>query len=286
MTRTTFARAWILLSVSVCVLAGSRGSAAQDEILWYKDLDDAVEVATSTDRPMMIDFWADWCIPCRVMDVEVYTDPTLVAAFDQKMIGVRIHVDFQPAMARRFNAVGLPYLVFTNSYGTELMHHAGFLEAEDLTAVVRAFPADVSELNRYDRALQEDKDHFSSLVAMGRRLQDLGFYGSSSGYFERALKHDNAKQDPATRETILYAMALNALQLMDGESAVSSLEQGLKEFPASARKPEFLLALGRAYVLEDETEKAVQALDRVIAEFPLSPASDEARDLLATLSRP
>lgn len=257
--------------------------AQESEIQWFKNLDEAVAAAQESNRPIMIDFWADWCAPCRVMDAEVYTNPALIAAFREKMIGLRVHFDLQPEMARKYGVPALPYFVFTNSNGTELLNHRGILEVEDLSALVKAFPADLSEVNRLDRVLQEDKDHFPALRDMGHELRQMGFYHSSSTFFEKALKHRDIRNDTAQREPILYSMALNSLAIQDANSAASAFERCLKEFSKSSRKPDFLLGLGQAYLLKDDQKKAKRSFDQLVQEFPDSKAAAAARGLLAKL---
>ena len=271
------------LIVFLLAFAGQSLQAQDNEIYWYKNLDEAVEAARQTDRPMMIDFWADWCAPCRIMDAEVYTDPDLITVFQEKMIGVRIHFDLQPDMVRKFDVLALPYLVFTNSHGTVLLAHQGMLDAPGMTNIVNAFPTDMAEINRIDRILQEDEDHFPALVGMAQKLRETGFYDTSNEYFERALRHDQGKQKTVEREVILYSMGLNSLVLQDGRASVSSLERCLEEFPASGRKPAIMLALGRAYLLREDERKARQTLTSVVEEFPESPPARAARELLNSL---
>lgn len=271
------------LIVFLLAFAGQSLQAQDNEIYWYKNLDEAVEAARQTDRPMMIDFWADWCAPCRIMDAEVYTDPDLITTFQEKMIGVRIHFDLQPDMVRKFDVLALPYLVFTNSHGTVLLAHQGMLDAAGMTSIVNAFPTDMAEINRIDRILQEDEDHFPALVGMAQKLRETGFYGTSNEYFERALRQDQGKQKTVEREVILYSMGLNSLVLQDGRASVSSLERVLEEFPASGRKPAIMLALGRAYLLREDERKARQTLTSIVEEFPESPPAQAARELLNSL---
>lgn len=268
----------LLIAIATCVIVDARTASA--EIRWYDDLKQASEAAQKANLPMFVDFWADWCGACKVMDADVYTDPAVIRAFEAKIIGVRLHFDLQQDLARKYRVPALPYLLFTNSYGTPLMHHRGLLEAEDLAKVIDAIPP-LAEINRLDRSLQQDKNDFASLVAMGQALRSAGFYESSNTYLERAASHRLAKDDAPTREGLLYDMALNSLALQgEGTRAAETLERLVKEFPQSARKPDFLLALGRAYILNERMDKARQTLTSVTTEFPRSAAAAQARTLL------
>src|SRR5262245_30568731 len=101
----------------VALLAYAPSAWAAGEITWYQDLKKASEVAQKNNLPMYIDFWADWCAACKVMDQDVYSEPEVIKAFEEKIVGVRLHYDLQPDVARRYNVEALPFLVFTNSYG-------------------------------------------------------------------------------------------------------------------------------------------------------------------------
>jgi thioredoxin-like negative regulator of GroEL len=225
------------------------GPAHAAEIRWYRDLKEASEAAQKANLPMFIDFWADWCAACNIMDAEVYTDARVIRAFEARAIGVRIHYDLQPDVARKYNVPALPYLLFTNSLGTPLVHSRGLLEAEDLAQIIEAMPP-LSTINRLDRTLQQKKDDFPSLVAMGRELRAAGFWEASNTYYERALKHRTIRSDASAREWVRYDVALNWLELQDGRKAAAVLQQWLKDFPASARKPDALAALDRARALD------------------------------------
>jgi thioredoxin-related protein len=273
------------MSLAILLLAAAATSAKADNasISWFKDLEQAREVASKTNQPMMIEFWADWCSACKVMDKDIYTDPRLIAAVNSRMVPVRIHFDLQKDLARRYNVPALPYIIFTNSNGTELIHHRGLLNAEELTAVVKAMPADVSELNRLDRALQESKNPFEGLVAMGRALRAAGFTNASNEYYARAVKQNDAKNDPGVRESILLVMGLNFLELQDPRQAAQIFEACLKEFPQSSRRPDFLLNLANAHVMNAQKGKARKTLEALIEGYPQSEASSKAKALLKSL---
>ena len=236
-------------SLLAAVLLISVSAPAAAEIRWYTDFKQASAAAQKANLPMFIDFWADWCAACKIMDAEVYTDAKVIEVFEEKAIGVRIHFDLQPDLARKFNVPALPYLLFTNSYGTPLLYSRGFLEAEDLAKIVEAMPA-LDRINELDRALQAKKDDAVSLVAMGRELRAAGFWEASNTYYERALKQRAFRNDAAARESVPYEMALNWLELQDGKKAAGILGKWLKDFPNGARKADVQAALLRARELE------------------------------------
>jgi len=61
-----------------------------------------------SDRPVLVDFWAAWCAPCRMLA------PT-VEAIAEKYAGsatvVKLNVDENPAVSQRFGIKGIPTLI-------------------------------------------------------------------------------------------------------------------------------------------------------------------------------
>ena len=233
-----------LLLAAVVVISVSAPAAA--EIRWYTDFKQASAAAQKANLPMFIDFWADWCAACKIMDAEVYTDAQVIRTFEERAIGVRIHFDLQPDLARKYNVPALPYLLFTSSYGTPLLYSRGFLEAEDLSKILQAMPS-LGRINELDQALQANKNDAVSLVAMGHELRGAAFWEASSTFYDRALKQRAVRNDAVLREAVTLNVALNWLELQDGETAEAILQRWLKDFPKSARRAEALAALERAH---------------------------------------
>jgi len=67
------------------------------------------EIVESTDKPVMIDFWAEWCGPCRMIAPVV---EELSTEYEGKVIVLKCDVDENPEIAQKFAIRNIPTLVF------------------------------------------------------------------------------------------------------------------------------------------------------------------------------
>lgn len=74
----------------------------------------------------MVDFWADWCGPCKMLSPVV---ESLGEEFEGKALIGKVNVDEEPDLAQRFGVMSIPTVVFLKN-GQEFDRKVGVLPAE------------------------------------------------------------------------------------------------------------------------------------------------------------
>ena len=92
---------------------------------------DALTRAQKTNRLTLIEFYASWCSPCKVLERTVLGDPRVRDVLG-KYEFVKVDTDQHVRPSDYFNVVGLPTLIVLDPGGTEVYRHEGMVEAEEL----------------------------------------------------------------------------------------------------------------------------------------------------------
>jgi thiol:disulfide interchange protein DsbD len=127
-------------------LSGLRGVAAQDgrapvfqRVGSPAQLDSAIRAAAG--KPVMLDFYADWCVSCKEMERYTFTDDAVRSKLAQMAIlqaDVTLNLDDHKALLKRFSLFGPPGIVFFDRHGGEIngLRVVGFQSADKFAATL------------------------------------------------------------------------------------------------------------------------------------------------------
>ena len=87
---------------------------------------------TNSDKPVFVDFWAEWCGPCRIVSPVV---EELSKEYEGKVNFVKVNVDQNNELASKYNVFSIPTLaIFRN--GEVVAQQAGAASKEAIKAYI------------------------------------------------------------------------------------------------------------------------------------------------------
>ena len=117
-----------LLCIAGCSIM-QESEPAEELINWSYDFEQAKTEALNQQKPLLIDFYTDWCSWCKKMDKDIYGNKN-VADFSENFVCVKIDAEKNSQLTKEFNVRGFPTTVFLNSEATVKEVVPGYLPAD------------------------------------------------------------------------------------------------------------------------------------------------------------
>jgi thiol:disulfide interchange protein DsbD len=134
---------------AVPFFAGNEQISKQTEKLTFRSVKTVADVQQALDRaqgqPVMLDFYADWCVTCKELETYTFPDPRVQAALEDTILlkaDVTANTAEDRALQRHFNIFGPPAILFFDADGKERKAYrvVGFMPADRFqTHVQQAF---------------------------------------------------------------------------------------------------------------------------------------------------
>ncbi len=115
------------------------------ELEWQADWATAQRLAGARGRPIMVDFYTDWCYWCKRLDSDTYPNRE-VAKLSQRQVSLKLNAEREGReLARKHGVRSYPTILYFDAQGKEIGRIAGYLPAREFLAAVKPI------LERFER---------------------------------------------------------------------------------------------------------------------------------------
>lgn len=93
----------------------------------YEKLSTVTDQAVAEGKLVFLDIYTDWCMPCKEMDKDVFTDRRLGEFFNENFVSAKVNAEkgSGPLIADLYRVPGYPTLLFLDQSGKVLVQKSG-----------------------------------------------------------------------------------------------------------------------------------------------------------------
>ncbi|MFA3781445.1 protein-disulfide reductase DsbD [Melioribacteraceae bacterium 4301-Me] len=127
----------VIMLISVYAMLPS----SKNEPEWVKFSNEKYSQAINQKQKIILDFYADWCIPCKELDASTFSDSRVIKESSSfKMFKVdmtKTASEETESLRKQFNIIGMPTVIFINSNGEEVKRLTGFVNADEFLSIMK-----------------------------------------------------------------------------------------------------------------------------------------------------
>ena len=106
---------------------------------WQKFSEIKYVSSIKNNERMVIDFYADWCIPCKELDAITFSNAKVIkelVKFSKYKVDMTKTTDENDSLRKKFKVVGMPTVLIIDAKGTEVNRLSGFVNAEEFLKII------------------------------------------------------------------------------------------------------------------------------------------------------
>ncbi|MEG2339999.1 MAG: thioredoxin family protein [Odoribacter sp.] len=170
----------ILFTLFLCI-AGESLTFGQGISFFNGTQEEAFLKAKEENKLVFMDFYADWCVPCKEMAKIVFTDSLVGEYLNAKFICMKVNTEKaeNKSIVKKYKVSAMPTLVFANFEGKAIAVKVGAMEVEEFLKEAKIAAGDEMSFNDlFDQLKYSPND----LALMQKVLQEApSFVGAQEG---------------------------------------------------------------------------------------------------------
>jgi thiol:disulfide interchange protein len=110
------------------------------EIVWEKDMAAALERARNEGKPVLVNFYADWCVWCKRLESTTLRDAKVASVLQNEVVPLSLDVDGDgKELSNEYRVDGLPTIIVLDAGGREIGRIPGYMPPDSFLDRVEGF---------------------------------------------------------------------------------------------------------------------------------------------------
>ncbi len=125
-----------LLFFFLCV---SMYSFSYSQIHFITSLNEAKKISKENDKHIFVEVGANWCMPCKKMESQVFSDLSLASIFNEHFVNLKIDGDKEITFRNNYQIRAYPTMLILDKKGNKIQEHAGYMTKTQLYKFVNRY---------------------------------------------------------------------------------------------------------------------------------------------------
>lgn len=216
-----FKRIAVIAFAAVCLSIGSAQQASGD-VLWENgSFAEVMATAAEAGKPVMIDFYAVWCGPCKLLDKKTYSDAQ-VTAYSNNFVNAKFDVEKGEGieLAKQFKIMNYPTVLFLNPDGSEIDRLIGYLGPAEFLQLLKDYRSGVNTLDYYEARMGEDTENVELVFTVGKKYVDRADRESAMPLLDKVMVLDPDNEKGYAEQALM--------QMADAERKAGNMDAAIK----------------------------------------------------------
>lgn len=272
---------YLILTMTILACSCGGKKPLPTRIDFETDIGVAMRKAEQSGKPMIIDFYTDWCKWCDSLDANTYVDPVVIA-MSVDNIFVKINAEIDIVSAERFQVSGFPTVVVAKSNGEEIDRIWGYLPPTDFYNQVQLYFQGKETLEDYLIRLGDEPENPAYLQTVGEKYASRSNFDQAIGYFRKItdLDSDDSNEYGLKAWESIYDTQARA---RDYDGAVATCLEITRRFPGTPEAIEAESMIGYYISKKGDNKEALAAYREFLKNHSDSQNAGWVKDRIADL---
>ena len=225
---------------------------------------DALARAGTEKKPIMIDFYTDWCRWCDTLDAKTYSD-TQVSEFIAKNV-VPYKIDAEKGegidLAKKYGVKAFPTILLIQSNGEEIDRLLGYMPPDKFLQTLGDYLKGINTMGALKAELAKDPNNVPAQYQMATKYSSQGNLASAAPYYKKMLELD-PKSEHADEAS--FYIAMNEFRTSKDPALLNAFAE---KYPSSPYASSAVMSVASSYVKEKKYDEAQKQYETYFAKRP------------------